>query len=134
MPVSDKSRFAHCLPANPESIGALRRGVVDYAACGGASKRRREDIALAVSEALSNVVLHAYDGSDDAGEVRVDAWLDGAALQVAVRDDGNGITTRSDSPGLGLGVGLMSQLTDALRLESGGPGHGMRVRMTFALD
>jgi serine/threonine-protein kinase RsbW len=104
--------------------------VVDYAARGGASERRREDIALAVSEALSNVVVHAYDGRDIPGDVRVDAWIEEAALQVAVSDDGIGMAERR----LGLGLALMGHVSDRLRLESGDSMPGMCVRMTFALD
>lgn len=107
---------------------------MQYAAAGGVSQRRREDVALAVSEALSNVVVHAYDGLDDPGDVWVDAWMDGDTLQVAVCDDGNGMTRQCPSSGLGLGLALMGQVADALRIESRASAAGLRVRMTFALD
>lgn len=112
----------------------MRRSVVAYAADGGAGQRRREDIALAVSEALSNVVVHAYDGDADPGEVRVNAWIEDEALQVAVCDDGHGMIRRRPSPGLGLGLALMSQVVDALRIDSHDSSPGLRVQMTFALD
>lgn len=133
MPVSHRSRLEQRLPARPESITALRRSVVEYAAGGGASQRRREDVALAVSEALSNVVVHAYDGHDEPGDVWVDAWLESGALEVAVCDGGNGMTRVRPSPGLGLGLSLMGQVADALRIESDASSPGVRVRMTFAL-
>jgi len=132
MPASHRSRLEQRLPARPESITALRRAVVEYAARGGASARRREDIALAVSEALSNVVVHAYAGRAEPGDVRVHASIDDGALEIAVCDEGNGMTRRG-GPGLGLGLEIMSQVSDRLRLESGGA-PGLRVRMTFALD
>lgn len=105
-----------------------------YAADGGVSQRRREDVALAVAEALSNVVVHAYDGLDGPGDVWVDAWIDDDALQVAVCDDGHGMTRRHPSPGLGLGLALMGQVADTLRIERHASAPGLRVRMTFALD
>ena len=58
------------LVARPASVGPLRRGVVAFAAASGASERQREDIALAVSEALSNAVVHAYAGSESPGDDR----------------------------------------------------------------
>ena len=89
-------------------------------------------MALAVSEALSNVVVHAYRARDEPGEMRVDAWIDDHALEVAVSDDGIGMAAHRDSPGLGLA--LMGQVSGRLRLESGGWARGLRVRMTFALN
>lgn len=136
MPARHSSCLDRRLPADAASITTLRRAVVEYAARGGVSQRRREDVALAVSEALSNAVMHAYQGRDDLdpGEIRVNARIEEAALEVAVCDDGDGMTPRRDSPGLGLGLALMSQVTDRLRLESGGRARGMSVRMTFILD
>lgn len=134
MPVSHRPRLEQRLPARPESITALRHSAVEYAARGGVSQRRREDVALAVSEAVSNVVVHAYDGRDEPGDVLLHAWIDEDALQVAVSDAGNGIGRRSRRPGLGVGLSLMSQVADALRLERDAAVRGLRVRMTFALD
>ena len=134
MPVSHRPRLEQRLPARPESITALRHSAVEYAARGGVSPRRREDVALAVSEAVSNVVVHAYDGRDEPGDVLLHAWIDEDALQVAVSDAGNGIGRRSRRPGLGVGLSLMSQVADALRLERDAAVRGLRVRMTFALD
>jgi serine/threonine-protein kinase RsbW len=134
VPVIHRPRLEQRLPARPQSITTLRRSAVEYAARGGVSPRRREDVALAVSEAVSNVVLHAYDGHGEPGDVRLDAWIDEDALQVAVSDAGNGIGRFSSRPGLGLGLSLMSQVADALRFESGAAARGLRVRMTFALD
>jgi anti-sigma regulatory factor (Ser/Thr protein kinase) len=107
--------------------------VDDYAASGGVGERRREDIALAISEAASNAVMHAYVGREEPGEVRVDAWIEDGALQVTVCDDGVGMAPRMDSPGLGLGLALMGRVTERLRLEASSPPPGVCVRMTFAL-
>ncbi len=133
MSVIHRSRLEQRLPARPESITTLRRAVVEYAAGGGVSQRRREDVALAISEALSNVVMHAYDDRDVPGDVWVDAWIDGDALQITVGDDGSGIARRRPSPGLGLGLALIGQVADTLQIERYGSGPGLRVRMTFAL-
>lgn len=111
----------------------MRQAVVRYARGCGASARRREDIALAVSEAISNAVMHAYVGRQDmAGCVGVEAWMDDDSLAVVVFDEGGGMSRRDDSPGLGLGLGLIDQMADTLEVEDSRP--GLRVRMTFALS
>ena len=62
MSVDYQERLHDRLPALPESIAPLRHSVLGFASDSGASERQREDIALAVSEALSNAVVHAYVG------------------------------------------------------------------------
>jgi anti-sigma regulatory factor (Ser/Thr protein kinase) len=133
VPTSCRSRLVQRFPARPASVAALRRAVDDYAAGGGIDERRREDIALAVSEAVSNAVVHAYADRDDPGEVRLDAWIDAGGLQIAICDHGVGMSPRVDSPGLGLGLPLMGKVTDRLLLEDSDPPPGTCVRMTFAL-
>ena len=133
VPTGFQSRLKERLPARAENIALLRRAVVAYAGSNGASERQREDIALAVSEALSNAVLHAYVGHDSPGDVGVDAWIDERALRVVVCDDGVGMLPRTDSPGLGLGLSLMARMTEHLEVESPDATRGMRLRMTFAI-
>jgi anti-sigma regulatory factor (Ser/Thr protein kinase) len=119
------------LPALPASVGRLRRIVVSFAGRSGATLRQREDIALALSEALSNAVQHAYHGCDRPGMIDVRASRSDDALVVAVRDDGIGLDARVDSPGLGLGLGLIGQVTERLELIDALP--GLCVRMTFTI-
>jgi anti-sigma regulatory factor (Ser/Thr protein kinase) len=119
------------LPARPASITTLRRAVLDFAAGCGASARHCEDIALAVSEALTNAVMHAYVGRERLGEVAVSAWAHERRLEVVVCDAGRGMRPRDDSPGMGLGLKMVEALTERLVLEDAMP--GVRVRMTFAI-
>jgi serine/threonine-protein kinase RsbW/stage II sporulation protein AB (anti-sigma F factor) len=133
VPTGYELRLKECLPARAENIALLRRAVVAYAGSNGASERQREDIALAVSEALSNAVLHAYVGHDSPGDVGVDAWVDERALRVVVCDDGVGMLPRTDSPGLGLGLSLIARMTEHLEVESPDAAPGMRLRMTFVI-
>jgi serine/threonine-protein kinase RsbW/stage II sporulation protein AB (anti-sigma F factor) len=128
-----QSRLRESLPARAENIAPLRRAVVAYAGSNGASERQREDIALAVSEALSNAVLHAYVGHDCPGDVGVNAWIDERALMVVVCDEGVGMLPRPDSPGLGLGLSLIARMTEHLEVESPDAQPGMCLRMTFAI-
>jgi len=126
-------RLHERLPARRESIAPLRRAVVEFADANGVSDRRCEDVALAVSEALSNAVLHAYVGHDGPGLVAVNAWMLERSLEVIVCDEGVGMLPRSDSPGLGLGLSLMARIAERLEVESLEPLPGVRVRMRFAV-
>jgi anti-sigma regulatory factor (Ser/Thr protein kinase) len=119
------------LPARPHSVPLLRRAVDEFAAACGASDRQRSAIALAVSEAVGNAVVHAYVGRELLGDVEVAAQLHGAMLQVTVCDDGVGMHPRLDSPGAGLGLGLIASITDDFELAELDP--GVCVRMMFAL-
>lgn len=126
-----QGRLHERFPARAASITPLRQAVVEYAESCGASEHRCEDIALAVSEALSNAVMHAYVGRVGDGKVSVDASLRGHVLEVVVGDDGGGMRPREDSPGLGLGLALIERMADELALEDARP--GVRVRMRFSI-
>ena len=95
----------HVLTARPEAVPAARQLIRSYVEehCANAAAIR-EDVALAVSEAVGNAVRHAYDG--EPGPVEVMARRAGEWLEVVVRDWGTGWRPSSD-PGLGLGVPLM---------------------------
>lgn len=118
-------------PAHPEGVAPLRHAVAAFACELGLGAERVEDVALAVSEACSNVVVHAYRAGEP-GEIRVEADADRGALQVRVADDGVGCAPRPDSPGLGLGLDLVELLADDVRLAPGRP-RGTLVTMRFDL-
>jgi hypothetical protein len=68
----------------------------------GASAEVTQAIALAVSETVTNAVVHAYD-REDCGQVRVSCQVDGERFIVEGADEGAGIGTRRESPGIGHG-------------------------------
>jgi serine/threonine-protein kinase RsbW/stage II sporulation protein AB (anti-sigma F factor) len=93
-------------------------------------ERRRDDIRLVMTEAATNAVWHAYrDG--DPGPLYVGARLMDWSLIVAVVDRGRWLSPRADGPGLGLGLSLMSQLSDDLLISHDAGGVGTCVRATF---
>ena len=111
---------------------AARRAVEGVAQAAGACPGTVEAIRLAVSEACTNVILHAYRDADDAGRLHVSVAADGNEMRVVVCDHGVGFKPRTDSPGLGLGMPLMAQLTEALDVEQH---EGVnRLSMLFRLD
>jgi anti-sigma regulatory factor (Ser/Thr protein kinase) len=119
--------------ATPEQISVLRSEVTAYAQRVGVDDSRLPDVRLAVSEAATNAVLHAYRDRDP-GQIRVDAELtkDGQQLRIVVEDDGFGPLPRPDSPGLGLGLPTIASVADAVEL-SAGRAAGARLSMSFLL-
>jgi serine/threonine-protein kinase RsbW/stage II sporulation protein AB (anti-sigma F factor) len=116
--------------ATAEQIARLRSEVTDYAQRVGVPDGRLGDVRLAVSEAATNAVLHAYRDRDP-GEIRVDARvLDDGCLRIVVEDDGFGPLPRSDSPGLGLGLPTIASVADAVELSAGSAA-GARLSMMF---
>lgn len=111
------------LPANLEAPAAARRLSRSYAARQGADGETLIGVALAVTEAVSNVVMHAYRERDRAGEVELEMVRPNGYLCCYIRDEGDGFAPRVDSPGLGLGLPLISMSAQALeirQLEQGG--------------
>jgi anti-sigma regulatory factor (Ser/Thr protein kinase) len=116
--------------ATAEQIAVLRREVTSYAAAAGVADGRLGDVRLAVSEAATNAVLHAYRDREP-GQIRVLAKvLDDGFLCITVEDDGFGPLPRSDSPGLGLGLPTIASVADAVEL-SAGAAKGARLSMRF---
>jgi len=120
------------LPADAESVVLARqmvRGIVDVLGWGDES---RMDVSIAVTEACTNVVLHAYPDRDD-GEYEVRAWVGPERLVVGVRDHGKGFTPHMPTPaaGLGLGLPLMLAIGDEVSFASDGDA-ATEVRMTFS--
>lgn len=96
----------------------------------GAGPEEEAALALAVSEAATNAVLHAFVGMP-AGEVCVTAEAGPGELRVSVCDDGRGMQPRTDSPGLGLGLPTIGRLTTRMDVRAGADGRGTEVAMTF---
>jgi serine/threonine-protein kinase RsbW len=119
-------------PAEPRSVPVARAAVVAVAQRAGATPDALDDIRLAVSEAVTNAVVHAYVGVEP-GPVHVTAVVRERHLEVEVRDEGGGLRARPDSPGLGVGLPLIAALAQTLQI-SNAPGEPSRIQMTFDLD
>ena len=116
-----------CLSAVPASVPKVRRAVRAVIA-----DRGFDDVAvgLAVTEAVTNVVRHAYPEPGGAVTVRADASPQELVLVVA--DEGAGdrsLTLRAD-PGLGMGLALIRELCSSVRIDP--TSAGTTVTMHFA--
>jgi Histidine kinase-like ATPase domain len=88
-------------------------------------------VALAVSETVTNAVVHAYVGRDP-GLVSVRCRTDGDRVIVQVIDGGSGVAARDDSPGVGRGLATVGALAHALEIGSKPDGSGTVVTMSFS--
>ena len=133
-PAGCQSGTARCtLPAESASVGRARRAARSFAAGHGLSGTRLADVALAVSEAVSNVIVHAYRGRATPGVLDLTLAACDDAIRVAIRDFGVGLVPREDSPGLGLGLGVIGRLADRVEIKAPRDG-GTELRMVFALE
>jgi anti-sigma regulatory factor (Ser/Thr protein kinase) len=123
--------FSESYPAVPESVRLARDGTAAFAARAGASTGAIDAVRLAVSEAVTNAVVHAYD-DEECGRITVAGWLVGGALWLLVADDGHGLRPRWERRGSGLGLALIGQLTDGFAVANRS-GCGTELRMRFAL-
>jgi serine/threonine-protein kinase RsbW len=129
LPNRELERLELRLDAEPAAVGRVRQAVVAF------TDRHRlarpADVALAVTEAVTNAVVHAYrDGAT--GEVRVVACAREDGLLVVVRDYGCGMQPNPGSPGAGLGLAVIGALAGEMNIERPEQGGGTRVRIRFA--
>jgi anti-sigma regulatory factor (Ser/Thr protein kinase) len=109
----------------------MRRRAAEFASAVGAADEMIDAVALAVSETVTNAVIHAY-ADREPGQVSLRCSGDGDRFVVEVRDDGGGVAARDDSPGLGHGLAVVGALAQTLKVESLPDGRGTIVTMSFA--
>lgn len=122
--------MSHIYPAVADSVPRARDALSRFARSAGATGAQLDSIRLAVSEAATNVVVHAYDRGP--GQIQLDAGLTSDELWVLIADDGLGMRPQVQSPGLGFGLSLISQVCDEFEIAKRSSG-GLEVRMRFDL-
>jgi anti-sigma regulatory factor (Ser/Thr protein kinase) len=95
-----------------------------------ASEDQIDTVRSAVSEAVSNAVIHAYRSTP--GEVHITAAVTSGELWVLVADDGCGFQTPAESPGLGWGLALIAHAAEDFVLAERAEG-GTEARMRFRI-
>lgn len=128
------------IPAKAEYITLVRLALSGLSQSRALSDETLGDLKLAVTEACSNSVRHAYrDGH--AGSVEIVYELHPDRLVVEVSDAGGGFATgtvpaRDD--GLltegGLGIEIIRELADELEVGPGEGGQGSRLRFVKFID
>lgn len=117
---------------------ALARGIAaQFAMLSDPTVEELSDIRTAVSEAVTNAIVHGYGHAE--GEVRLDISSEDRLITVTVEDDGRGIedielarrpfyTSAPESDRAGLGFAVMEAFMDSVEVDSA-PGRGTRVTM-----
>jgi serine/threonine-protein kinase RsbW len=131
MSVGDIQKLVRTYDADAVSVSAARHELTEFAKSAGASDYELQSIRLAVSEALTNVVLHAYPTA--AGQIHVSAAVAGDELWVLIGDDGAGLHAGGHSTGLGIGLALIAELSDSFSVVNRSSG-GTEVRIRFDLQ
>ena len=116
--------------AVPASVPIVRHRLDALLASHELPTDRAGDIRLAVTEASTNAILHAYP-TPKHGDVLVTARISRDDLTLTIRDSGVGIQPDQPSNGLGVGLRLIHHLADTVDITDADP--GLALRMTFRL-
>jgi anti-sigma regulatory factor (Ser/Thr protein kinase) len=114
-------------------VAEARRAARDVVERQGADPFLLSSIVLCVSEAVTNVVAHAYRHEREPGQLELQAQRPAGGLCLSVRDHGCGMGPRRDSPGAGLGLGIITQIAARTAIKDVPP-HGTELVMRFDVD
>ncbi|HEY0613299.1 MAG TPA: ATP-binding protein [Candidatus Elarobacter sp.] len=127
------------VPARPEYIALARLALSGIAELSRLSEQDVADLKLALTEAVSNSVRHAYGDGD--GVVSVAYELSAAQLQIEVSDDGMGFDPAVPEPAEGaelseggLGISIIRTIADELEIVSRPGERGSRLRFVKRLQ
>jgi serine/threonine-protein kinase RsbW len=131
------------VPARPEYIALTRLALSGLADLARLSAEDVADLKLALTEAVSNSVRHAYPGGD--GFVSIAYELSAGALRIEVVDDGEGFDPAMPPPlepsiggeelsEGGLGIAIIRTIADELEITSRPGERGSRLRFMKRLQ
>jgi anti-sigma regulatory factor (Ser/Thr protein kinase) len=119
------------LRADASAPAEIRRVLTAFLARHGVGEELTADVLLVTTEAVTNVVLHAY--GEAGGDVEYAADADGGDVQVVIADTGLGIRPDHRSVGAGLGLKIIASQCDAFEIEERLHG-GLEVWMRFVAE
>ncbi|MTI94844.1 MAG: anti-sigma F factor [Firmicutes bacterium] len=137
--MSVKNYFTLNFPANSSNESFARVVVASFAAQLDPTLEELTDVKTAVSEAVTNAIIHGYN--EGQGEITLTGSLgNDGSLTVMVKDEGVGIadleqareplfTTRPDLERSGMGFTIIENFMDRVEVDSA-PGKGTAVTMT----
>jgi anti-sigma regulatory factor (Ser/Thr protein kinase) len=119
--------FEARIPGTALGVGMLRRKMAGMAKDCGMDAEGIADVRLAVTEAATNAVIHAY--AETEGELRVTAAVQDRQLAIVIGDTGPGLVEGRDSPGLGLGLSIIATVAERLKIVN--HSSGTEIHMAF---
>jgi serine/threonine-protein kinase RsbW len=128
------------IPAKPEYITLCRLALTGISRLRPLGEETLADLKLALTEACSNSVRHAYANGDGTVDIRYELHPDRLVIEVA--DDGTGFDPAvSGGGGLGeeiaeggLGIAIIRSIADDVEIGTGADGRGSRLRFVKVLD
>jgi serine/threonine-protein kinase RsbW len=122
------------IPARAEYITLCRLALTGIARVRDFPEEVLADLKLALTEAASNSVRHAYSGDDETGVVEISYELRADRLVIEVTDDGEGFDPEETggppeelSEG-GLGIAIIRSIADEVEIGTQPGGKGSRLR------
>jgi anti-sigma regulatory factor (Ser/Thr protein kinase) len=119
-------------PADAGQLAAIRAEVHRRLAALGLPEDTEQDLVLAVNEAVTNAIEHAYRPAGAGGDVELGFWLADGHLHIAVVDHG---TWREPPVGpreRGFGLGLMDRLVAGVAVHHDADGTRVVLRHPLA--
>jgi serine/threonine-protein kinase RsbW len=127
------------LDARAENLALTRLALTGVAANAGAPREVVSDLKLAVTEACTNVIQHAYGGSDGIGTIVVRYTGEPGLISIEVEDSGSGFEPGAhpdgsgrNGSGTGMGLMIIRVLTDDLEIASTAKGTRLRLVKRFS--
>lgn len=136
--------FDLSVQASLDNLEEVRAYIDRAGASLGVNERTLGDLRLVVDEAVTNIIIHGYDGSE--GEVELHMHAEGDAVVIRIRDragsfDPGGVndpqlgTAFKDRPFGGMGLFLIREMTDeADFLPRAGGGNELRLLKRGAIQ
>jgi serine/threonine-protein kinase RsbW len=126
------------IPAKPEYITLCRLALTGISRLRPLSEEALADLKLALTEACSNSVRHAYANGDGIVDIRYQLGADRLVIEVA--DNGEGfepLDSADDDADLsegGLGIAIIRAVADELEIGARQDGRGSLIRFVKRLD
>lgn len=123
------------IPPKPQFVSLCRLALTAICREHRFSDEDIADLKLAITEACSNSIRHAYDDAElDAAKVFVTYEVDGERLIVEVRDRGRGFEwsgpTQDELPEGGMGISIIQAVCDEFEVNQPADGVGAELRLT----
>ncbi len=133
-----KNNFKMEISAKSLNEGFLRSTIASFCISLNPTIEEVSDIKTAVSEAVTNCVVHGYEGRQE-GKIEVEVTLENRQVVIVISDQGVGIdnieeamqpffTTRENEERSGMGFAVMQATMDSVEVEKGDE-RGLRVTL-----